>query len=204
MATPDLAGLLRRQPTTTRPTPVPVPQERPLAVLRTDPTDRNEPTPTAPAARPAPSAQPAKTELRRGPEAASPAPTRTTRDSAPRGGQVPERRQYLRSITVYIPRSLHQRLHRAAIARSTTATALMLAAINSTHDRLGEALAVQTEPADSGSLFDIPQVRAAAEPTVQTTIRITDRQLEAIVALGRTHDINRSLLIATALRLYLG
>ncbi|HEX3825672.1 MAG TPA: hypothetical protein VHV82_00240 [Sporichthyaceae bacterium] len=104
---------------------------------------------------------------------------------------------------MYIPRSLHQRLHRTAIARSTTATALMLAAINSTHDRLGEALTPQPAQADSGSLFDIPQVRAAVEPTVQTTIRITDRQLEAIITLCRTHEANRSLLIATALRLYL-
>ncbi|HEY1819483.1 MAG TPA: hypothetical protein VGG83_06110 [Trebonia sp.] len=197
MATPDLAGLLRRQPTTTRPTPVPVPQERPLAVLRSEPTDRHETPPdTAPA--------PAKPERRIAPDTAATAPTRTTTKSTPRASQAPERRQYLQSITVYIPRSLHQQLHRTATDRATTATALMLAAINHTHDRLGEALTPQTEPADSGSLFDIPQVRAAAEPTVQTTIRITDRQLEAILTLSRAHDINRSLLIATALRLYLG
>jgi len=52
-------------------------------------------------------------------------------------------------------------------------------------------------------LFDIPQARKATEPTVQTTIRVTDSQHHALAELAETHGANRSQLITAALRLYL-
>jgi hypothetical protein len=125
-----------------------------------------------------------------------------TAASTPVRDQATDQRQYLRSITVYIPRSLHQRLRTAATNQATTATALILAAINRTHGQLAQAL-IPAKETDGHALFDIPQVRRDSEPTMQTTIRITDRQLDAIVDLTNTHGVNRSRLIATALRLYL-
>ena len=116
-------------------------------------------------------------------------------------------RQYLRIKSVYLPRSLHQRLGKYATAQKTTRTALILAAVNHTHSRLGSYLATGSGPSGSASvndLFDIPQLKKDAEPAVQTTIRITDRQHQAIEALVAQLGTNRSQLVAAALRLYLG
>jgi hypothetical protein len=52
-------------------------------------------------------------------------------------------------------------------------------------------------------LFDIPQHKKDAEPAVQTTIRVTDRQHQAIEALVDKYDTNRSQLVTAALMLYL-
>ena len=116
-------------------------------------------------------------------------------------------RQYLRIKSIYLPRSLHQRLGQEAISRQTTRTALILTAINNTHSRLGTYIA--TDGGSSGGagindLFDIPQHRKDAEPAVQTTIRITDRQHQAIETLVAKYGTNRSQLVTAALMLYLG
>jgi len=52
-------------------------------------------------------------------------------------------------------------------------------------------------------LFAIPQDRAVAEPSVQTTIRVTDIQFQAIETLVAEHETNRSHLVTAALRLHL-
>lgn len=178
MQTPDLGGLLRRPASPPQPAAAP-----------------SSPSVAEPASQPEP-AKPAKTR-----------PARQASRSQPAAGTVsaPEqRRQYLRSIAVYLPRSLHQQVRSAATRQSTTATALMLAAVNSTHDQLAEALAQQTgEPATAGDLFEIPQAKRVAEPTVQTTIRVTDSQYRTLSELAAGHQVNRSQLLATAVRLYL-
>lgn len=114
-------------------------------------------------------------------------------------------RQYLRPIVVYVPRDLHQLLHAAARERSTTATALTLEAVNATHDRLGDAIIdQQATPAEAkGDLFDIPQARPASQPSVQTTIRVTDAQYQALTELAARLATNRSRMISTAVRLHL-
>lgn len=180
MQTPDLAGLLRRPATPPRP------------------ADPETSSPSV-VAEPAPQPEPAK--------AAKTRPARQAPRSQPTAGAVtaPEtRRQYLRSIAVYLPRSLHQQVRSAATRQSTTATALMLAAVNSTHDRLADALAQQAgERTEAGDLFEIPQAKRVAEPTVQTTIRVTDSQYRTLTELAASHQVNRSQLLATAVRLYL-
>jgi hypothetical protein len=113
------------------------------------------------------------------------------------------RRQYLRSITIYLPRSIHQKVAVQAAARETTHTALILTAINATHPQIGSALTDHSATAGKRDLFDIPQERAITEPSVQTTIRVTDSQLRAIEILVSKHETNRSHLISTALQLYL-
>jgi hypothetical protein len=113
------------------------------------------------------------------------------------------RRQYLRSITIYLPRSIHRKVAVEATARETTRTALILTAINATHPQIGSALADQDAPTGKRDLFDIPQLRVVVEPSVQTTIRVTDNQLRAIETLVSKHETNRSHLIIAALRLHL-
>jgi hypothetical protein len=107
-----------------------------------------------------------------------------------------------------LPRSVHQQLKAQAAADVTTATALILAAVNATHGRIGDLLEEDREsaagPAGGGTdLFEIPQARRVAEPKVQTTIRVTDAQLQAITELAATHYANRSQLITASLRLHL-
>lgn len=110
-------------------------------------------------------------------------------------------RQYLRTKAVQLPRSVHRRVTEEAVRRGTTATALMLTAINSTYHLLPDALRETQRPA--GSLFDIPQDRLAQEPTVQTTLRMTDAQLEAINGLVTANSTNRSRLFGVAISLFL-
>ena len=115
-------------------------------------------------------------------------------------------RQYLRIKSIYLPRSLHQRLGEQAISRKTTRTALILTAINHTHSQLGSYLATAGGSSGAGGvddLFDIPQHKKDAEPAVQTTIRITDRQHQAIETLVEKYGTNRSQLVTAALMLYL-
>lgn len=115
-------------------------------------------------------------------------------------------RQYLRIKSIYLPRSLHQRLGEHATARKTTRTALILTAVNQTHSQLGSYLATDNTTsggADGNDLFDIPQHKKDTEPAVQTTIRITDRQHQAIETLLAQFGTNRSQLVVAALTLYL-
>lgn len=191
MQTPDIGGLLRRTPPAARPTPPPAPQQA---------TEVATPSAAVP---PTQAAAPGKG-----------APRRTTgqRPTAAASGTKPPARaasghQYLRSIAVYLPRSVHQQVRAEAVAGETTATALILAAVNATHAQVGELLDQDREsptgrPGEA-DLFEIPQARKVTEPSVQTTIRVTDAQLQAIAGLAAAHDANRSQLITAALRLHL-
>lgn len=175
MATPDLAGLLTNAPRQAKP-----PQSPALASTAGVDTDAAEGGP------------PRQRAVR----------SETTPDSPP-AVTGPGRRQYLRSITIYLPRSVHEQLATAAAARGTTRTALLLIAISATHAELGPALAEQRGSEAQKGLFEIPQHRRVAEPAVQTTIRVTDSQLEAIEDLGRKYEASRSGLVVAALRLFL-
>lgn len=188
MQTPDIGSLLRRTspPTTTAPR-----------------TDVEVPPPPAEASPTAAAPTTARAPRRRGA-----APTATATSVQKRVARGASGHQYLRSIAVYLPRSVHQQLKTAAAAGATTATALILAAVNATHGRVGGLLEEDRELAAGSAgggtdLFEIPQARKAAEPTVQTTIRVTDAQLQAITELAATHDANRSQLITASLRLHL-
>lgn len=151
---------------------------------------------TAAAEAPAPATGQAPARLASRPEAPVPPPGEEL--TGPDGDGA---RQYLRTISVYLPRSLHRASAAAAAAQGTTRTALILRALNSTHELIGAELAgASTGGAD---LFDIPQDRAAAEPQAQTTIRVTDAQLAVLQRLAARHGVNRSKLVATALRLHL-
>jgi chemotaxis protein histidine kinase CheA len=223
MATPDLANLLKRpsravvepRAAAERPRPAPVPHE----VVAPDTTT----TVDQPRGDDAPAAEETEHEPQGGIQADPPASVpsgqdepgserkqrqarRASADAASRESPQSSGRQYLRIKSIYLPRSLHQRLGQQAISRKTTRTALILTAVNQTHSRLGSYLATETASSGGGGhddLFDIPQHRKDAEPAVQTTIRVTDRQHQAIENLVAELGTNRSRLVAAALTLYL-
>jgi len=213
MATPDLANLLKRpsravvepRAAAERSRPAPIPNEVALDNTTADAANApgHEPQngiPTEPLASVAAGrGEPGSEGKQRQPRRA--APDAPTSEPPPSSGH-----QYLRIKSIYLPRSLHQRLGQQAISRKTTRTALILTAVNQTHSRLGSYLATETASSgggDADDLFDIPQHRKDAEPAVQTTIRITDRQHKAIENLVAELGTNRSRLVAAALTLYL-
>lgn len=192
MKTPDLAGLLQRR---TPPMASPTPQ-------RAVPSEENTPEP------------PIEKDADAGPSPAAPRSPKPEKRSQARAkdtdvaptGQVPPAREYLRSVMVYLPRSIHQKLRTRADDEGTTATALILAAVNATHTQLGDLLTradTKQHHANPGDLFAVPQVRHVAEPRVQTTIRVTDAQHRALGDLTAQHHTNRSKLVVTALREWL-
>ena len=180
MNTPNLAGLLTQRPPTTLAGSAP---PRPVSA---DPTSVAVKAGTAELTTP-------------------PAPDDDAPEPAQASDETPSP-QYLRSITVYLPRELHHQAGVSATARGTTRTALILEAVNHTHQRVGDALAAADtalSPGEGQALFAVPQARPASPPSVQTTIRITDDQHTALEELVERHATNRSRLIATALRLHL-
>jgi hypothetical protein len=204
MATPDLANLLKR--------PRRAPAETP-----SDATDSNEVTAPQNKATnetdlPAPVAIPPEEAATAQSGSDESDPERKQRRPKPAAAVVVSTeshnsgRQYLRIKSIYLPRSLHQRLGEQATSHKTTRTALILTAINHTHSQLGSYLTNSGSSSGGGDiddLFDIPQQRKDAEPAVQTTIRITDRQHQAIETLVKKYGTNRSHLVTAALMLYL-
>lgn len=183
MATPSLAGLLQTRPAAAVDTDEDVPDApRAARVAATKTTGRTAGPTTTPSPR----------------EAGADAPPSRGDDAGPTEPQV-----YRRSITVYLPRDLHRRVGVAAQSAGITRTALMLEAVNRTHRKLGPVLKRAQAPATGQDLFAVPQARAATEPSMQTTLRVTDEQYAALESLADAHTVNRSRIVATALRLYL-
>lgn len=210
MPVPDLAGLLARPKRTPKATVVESPSatissvdnQVTLKIIDEDPPTvlARDSIATKPDAAVETSLQAMKSANRQ--TTASPADSR--RPSKPVREVLPgdSGRQYLRTKALQLPRSVHRRVTEEAARRETTATALMLMAVNSTYQQLPEALRRKTQQT-SRVLFDIPQDRARREPTVQTTLRMTDAQLEAINELVAANSTNRSRLFGTAIELYL-
>ena len=203
MDTPDLAGLLakpvrrgpseRHEESVARPEP-PLPEP-----------EANRETPAAAVSLPtqerASESRATSTPIES--ERKLPGSARNRRGRTATTANIDVDRQYLRSMSIYLPRSLHQRLGQRADVDGSTRTALILTAINRTHDTIGSALNPDRDGTAS-DLFDIPQRAARKEPSVETTIRVTDRQLDAIDNLAAEHRVNRSRLISAALQVYLG
>lgn len=201
MATPDLAGLLAKrpprhiQPSTSMPA---IPKDAPSGVVSSAGSlSASDPVSSAVEQGSIESEQktaavPMRPRKRR--------PSTVTATTAS-GGEGPSR-QYKSPKQVYLPRSLHQQCLAMATDRSTTMTALILQAVNATHERLGEALRTESDTANPGDLFAVPQA-VVTEPSVQTTMRLTDQQLGVLDDLARQYQTKRSRLLSAALRLYL-
>ena len=110
-------------------------------------------------------------------------------------------------VIAYLPVSLREALRKAADDRSVTYTAIVLDALDDTHDRLEELLTAQHGAPRSGSLFSGRAGRSRPrhdEPHVQVSLRLTRSDLAVIDELVATHHaLNRSALVATALRAHL-
>lgn len=190
MKTPDLAGLLKRP---TRPMASATPQP---AVPDDGSAQRTQVENDSDAGLPQAESGPPKSQKR----------SRAHAKEIESAKQAAPTREYLRSVMVYLPRSIHQKLRTRADDEGTTATALILAAVNATHTQLGDLLTradTKQHHANPGDLFAVPQVRHVAEPRVQTTIRVTDAQHRALGDLTAQHHTNRSKLVVTALREWL-
>lgn len=115
----------------------------------------------------------------------------------------PPARVYLQSITVYVPRTVAQRLTAEAGAAGLTRTAFILQAVNATHTHVAKANEVVQPGVADGNLFAVPQAqRPSRSPSVQTTIRVTDDQLAGLNNLAAQAGISRSRVIAACLDLY--
>lgn len=217
MATPDLAGLLSKP--RRRPAPPSVEEPTPIAAggggdnSEPDDGDIAEQSNESAADEPTDSLVPdeiAEPDLEHPPAEqtapAKPRRTRQTRQELPRADEPTAApvRQYLQLKAFNLPRSLHRRLSERAAADKVTQTSLILTAVNRTHGQLAGWLEADARGAGAaGDLFDVPQAKTDREPPVQTTCRLTDRQVEAIEGLAGQLGTNRSRLITAALTLYL-
>lgn len=131
-------------------------------------------------------------------DAAAAASTPTT---GTEGIDTEDSRRYLRTMTVYLPRSTYRRLQVEAESRQLSRTALLLISVNEVHDRLPDLLAETPRP--KGALFDVPQARAPKEePNTQTSIRVTDQQLSILEALAKQYGTTRSRVLCAAFDAY--
>jgi hypothetical protein len=205
MNTPDLAGILGKPRRRATPPP-PVVTEEPVRVSAGDEAPEADQT-----VRPADQVDVAAPSGR---SVASLSRARDSKSSRQGGGERTraaeadvvvqedeDTRRYLRTMTVYLPRSTYRRLQVEAERRQMSRTALLLIAVNEMHDRLPELLA--EAPLPRGALFDVPQARAPkVEPNTQTSIRVTDQQLSILEALGKQHGTTRSRVLAAAFDAY--
>ncbi len=197
MITPDLAGLIRTRPKpSARAVAQPIVAAEPPAEQESQPSALRAPSDEAPS----PSIRvSAERRARRAPRPAA-SLRQSARDApSPSAGTGPT--AYTRSISLYLPRSVHTSLRLQAQARGISRTALILKAVNAHHESLGEWLTPDSDPQDAaGGLFAVPQDSRAAEPVMQTALRVTDAQLSALDDLATRFGIRRSHVMVAALR----
>lgn len=152
-------------------------------------TESAEETPAPPRDPPA-----ASRSLRRGRSAAS-----QTRQRNAEGGTT--------TTIVYLPGEVLDLLRQHRLRTGCTYTDMVLDALDATHPRLGELLAVtERAPArPAGSLFtgSDRSRSVAAQPKAQITLRPRSGDAEVIDALARKHGTNRSKLVTVALTAHL-
>lgn len=182
MKTPDLSGLIKAKP---RRAPTP-PAERTTHVVSEQPSSPAEATATP--------EQPAEPEL---PKPAK----RPAADHAPgRSRSQIAQPRYTRSISLYLPRSIHATLATRATDTGQTRTAIILRAVSTHHRELRAWIGDDNAAPTAGGLFDVPQDARSTEPVVQTALRVTDAQLAAMDELARQLGVRRSHIMVAALR----
>jgi hypothetical protein len=106
------------------------------------------------------------------------------------------------SVVVYLSVSVRSRLRAQAAATGRSHTQLVFDALNATHDRLGDLVAVSGPAAVADGIFVAQRTgrRQHSEDQVQVSIRPNPANLAVIDSLAARHTAgNRSALIATAL-----
>lgn len=184
MATPNLSGLIKSKPRPSAPT-VPASPE-PQTVIQQPAGDKRGKSLVQ---------KPAVARASEGQTAEPVRPRRAVGEKQP-----PAR--YTRSISLYLPRSIHAALAKQAAASGMSRTAIILRAVNAHHQDLSSWLSTdESRPEVSAEgLFDVPQDARSTEPVVQTALRVTDAQLNAMDALAETMGIKRSHVMVAALR----
>jgi hypothetical protein len=125
---------------------------------------------------------------------------------APERPQQQASRGAPRTVIVYVPVSVRDRLRKLAAEQDVTYTQLVLDALDATHEQLGPVLS-QRGQTKTRSLFQqpaVPRRRRHEEPHVQVSLRLVPEDLAVIDRL--TDELNagsRSHLVATALKAYL-
>lgn len=211
MSTPDLAGILgrpRRRPV--QPPPA-VPEAPADSASVEDAVDRDEVHTIVPTTRPVASSSrsPRSRTARQSDDSTGGEKSSNAKvvpddpqpdETSDTGYAVP--RRYIRTISLYLPRSVYQRLVAEAERRQMSRTALLLTAVNEVHDQLPGLLA--EKPAPRGPLFDVPQARAPKEePNTQTSMRVTDQQFTILEALAKQYNTTRSRVLEAAFGAYL-
>lgn len=160
------------------------------------PPTRRSGTVSAPDPGDAPSEPSAPTTRAPNPPTTKPAPPAPERSTSP-----------LRDMSFTTPLSIRERLRRAASDPHTTKGAVVLAAVEANVDQLIDLVEAEraTSPA-TGNLFPDPAMtlRAAGEPRVPESLRLTERNLGVLDRLVATTGAeNRSQLLTAALRAHL-
>lgn len=189
MKTPDLSGLLKARPRQLRRTSVAAPADVPATPpepISADPVSE-VPHHVRAVDSTAVTEMPAKEQA---------GGARSLAEAQPE----PPGRRYTRSISIYLPRSLHAALGKHAEASGQTRTAIILRAVSLHHQELSGWIVRDDEDLAEGGLFEVPQRGRAVEPVVQTALRVTDEQLAAMDELARQLNVRRSHIMVAALR----
>lgn len=125
------------------------------------------------------------------------------------GDGLVEEQIYLVPRQVYLPRSTHANAKRYGLETGMSVTEMIVTAVSDMHAAVGPYLRHerdQQRKTEGSGIYPIPQSRRrkrTADSQVQTSVRITDLQLDVMDKLAQRYGINRSKLLAVCLRLWL-
>lgn len=129
------------------------------------------------------------------------APAARRTKTPPRADQSRPRREYLNQITFTMAREVHRRGKERAAQRGETFALFILQAVNAHHGHILDGHDAPNEQA--GGLFSVPQAARSKDSKVQTSMRITDGQLDAIGDLCKKTGMDRGEVFSAAVRLEL-
>ena len=150
-------------------------------------------SPLAPAKTPEPVSRAVKTEK---PETPRPQRAVSPRQKRPiPAGEQGRDVVWRRSVGFSMPRDVRAAATQQARSDDSTLTAWLLTALNRHHRNLENRLNQDT--GDGGELFAVPQSQIP-QPKVQSTMRVTDEQYDAMERLARQLNTTRSGLLTAA------
>lgn len=121
---------------------------------------------------------------------------RAPRKKAPR----PQETGVRHTVSYYLRGDLRDRVTEAAQAQGSSVTAWLLVAVNRYHARLSEGLTSNRAHEVGEGLFPVPQAHGTMPRRVQSSLRLTSPQLNALDQLAAQHDVDRNAVLAAAAR----
>lgn len=122
---------------------------------------------------------------------------RAPRKKTPRPSVAGERH----TVSYYLRGDLRDKVTEAAQAQGSSVTAWLLIAVNRYHDRLDEGVVANRAHEIGEGLFPVPQAHGTAPRRVQSSLRLTSPQLDALDQLAAQHQIDRNAVLAAAARI---